>query len=38
MKGSPLAFLVIAFVCFSIGIVLFTYSSEQVCPFVHVLD
>ena len=30
MKGSPLVFLVTAIVCFSTGVVLFTYSSGQV--------
>ena len=37
LKGSPLVFLVIAIACFSAGVVLFTYSSKQVCPFALVL-
>lgn len=31
IKRSPLAFLVLSVACFSIGLVLFAYSSNQVC-------
>lgn len=33
IKRSPLAFLVLSVACFSIGLVLFAYSSGQVCHF-----